>query len=50
MDSRLVLEKERQMQKENAVSVIKKLALGTCVILMVGVCAYAFLILLMAAI
>ena len=46
MDSKGILEKERQMQKDNACYLL----LGTCVILMVGVCAYAFLILLMAAI
>lgn len=50
MNNELIREKERQTRKDNVFSVAKKLAVGTCVILMVGVCAYAFLILLMMAI
>lgn len=41
---------ESEMRKENTISVVKKLLAGFCVILMVGICAYAFLLLLMFAI
>ena len=50
MDSEFIRRKERQMKKENAISVIKKLAVGICVILMVGVSAYGFLLCLMTLI
>lgn len=50
MKSEFIQENERRIRKENAISVVKKIAVGTCVVLIVGVCAYAFLLLLMKAI
>ncbi len=50
MDGQNIKDREVRMSRENALSVIKKLAVGSCIILMVGICAYAFLFLLMLAI
>lgn len=50
MDGNQLKKKESRMRKENAISVVKKLLSGFCVILMVGICAYAFLLILMLAI
>ena len=47
MDNSRLKEREAKMRKDNAVSVLKKILAGTCVILMVGICAYAFLFALM---
>lgn len=50
MDGNQMKKTESGMRKENAISVVKKLLSGFCVILMVGICAYAFLLILMLAI
>lgn len=50
MDGIQMKKRESRMRKENAISVIKKLLAGFCVILLVGICAYAFLLILMFAI
>lgn len=47
MNKKHIHEKEQQMRKENAISVLEKLLIGTLVILTVGISAYAFLFLLM---
>ena len=50
MDGQNIKDREARMSRENALSMIKKLTIGSCIILMVGICAYAFLFLLMLAI
>lgn len=50
MDSQNIKVREIKMRRENAISVLKKLAIGSCIILVVGICAYTFLFLLMLAI
>ena len=50
MDGQNIKDREVKMSRENAMSVVKKLVIGSCVILTVGICAYIFLFLLMLAI
>lgn len=49
MDGQNIKDREVKMSRENAMSVVKKLVIGSCVILTVGICAYIFLFLLMLA-